>query len=196
MTEKHPPRLDRTMDMSAEEATLAMHQQAAQAAADPSFATGKASVDRAAVGGYSEPTLTFEEQTAGYGGPGIVTRGPLKQPSVPLRQRVRMLKRGGRWSAIGAAVLVACWGLFALSASNGDQVSAFVALLVIFVVGAFFFGLCRLVGLVVLERTMNRVRRSAWVSHAIIGLFWAACGVSYLSRITWIIDAWNWIRGV
>jgi hypothetical protein len=162
-----------------------------------SYQPGKASVGRGGAGaaGGMEPTLTFGEDSATYSGPGIATRSGVKQPAVPLRQRVRMLRRGGRWSAIGAAVLVGCWALYALSL-GGDLGPATVALLVILVVGGFLFGLSRLVGLVILERSMNRVRRSAWASHAVAGLFWIAAGLTYLTRIGWIVDAFNWIRGV
>jgi hypothetical protein len=178
--------LDKTIDLSAEEPTHRM--------APGGYSPGVAAVGRSAPVG--EPTLSFDEESTELGTPGIITRGPLKQPTVPLRQRLRQLRRGGRWSLIGAVVLIVCWGLFALSASAGDQAAAALALVVILVVGAFLFGLSRLLGLVVLERTLGRVRRSAWVSHAVAGLFWAAAGVTYLTRISWLVEAWNWLRGV
>ncbi|MEV6969173.1 hypothetical protein AB0M47_29075 [Hamadaea sp. NPDC051192] len=190
MSEQKRNGLDKTIDLSAtEEPTHHLH----PSPGNVGYSPGVAAVGRSASVG--EPTLTFEEPTD-VGGPGIITRGPLKQPTVPLRQRLRQLRRGGRWSLVGAAVLVACWGLFAVSASSGDQAGAALALVVILVVGAFLFGLSRLLGLVVLERTFGRVRRSAWVSHAVAGLFWAASGVTYLTRISWLVEAWNWLRGV
>lgn len=199
MSQKQGPRgLDRTMDMSSEEPTLPMEASRQRRPAAPpgaNYSPGKAAVGRAASGG-TEPTLTFDEESGTYSGPGIATRTSLKQPSVPLRQRVRMLRRGGRWSAIGTGVLVGCWGLFALSSLSGDLAPATLALLVILAVGAFLFGLCRLVGLLVLERSMGRVRRSAWAAHAVAGLFWIAAGVTYLTRIGWVVDAFNFIRGV
>jgi hypothetical protein len=193
-----PRGLEHTMDMSSEEPTLPMTPSDSRRptpAPGASYSPGKAAVGRAAPGGI-EPTLTFEEESATLSGPGIATRTSLKQPSVPLRQRVRMLRRGGRWSAIGAAVLVGCWALFALSSLSGDLAPATLALLVILVVGAFVFGVSRLVGLVILERSMGRIRRSAWASHAVAGLFWVAAGVTYLTRIGWVVDAFNFIRGV
>lgn len=221
MSEKQGPRRpDRTLDMSGEDPTLPMPASrpgSSQRPADhrpnggqrpaggpppggqrpqsQNYSPGKAAVGRAGSGS-SDPTLTFEEDSTAFGGPGIATRTSMKQPSVPLRQRIRMLRRGGRWSAIGAAVLVGCWGLFVLSSLSGDLAPATLALFVILAVGVFLFALCRLVGLIVLERSMNRVRRSAWASHAVAGLFWTAAGVTYLTRIGWIVDTFNWIRGV
>lgn len=203
MSQKPGPRgLDRTRDMSSEEPTLPMspgHRPPARkpAGAPPgaNYSPGKAAVGRAGPGS-TEPTLTFEEDSVAFGGPGIATRTSLKQPAVPLRQRVRMLRRGGRWSAFGAAVLLGCWGLFALSSLSSDFVPATLALVVIFVVGVFLFALSRLVGLVIVERSMGRVRRSAWASHAVAGLFWIACGITYLARIDWIVEVFNWIRGI
>jgi hypothetical protein len=189
-----PGGLEHTMGLSNDEATVRMPpQQSSPKGA--SYQPGKASVGRTRSGG-QEPTLTFEEQSMTFGGPGIATRSALKQPSVPVRQRMRMLRRGSRWSVIGVIVLVACWGLFALSSLSGDLGPATLALFVILAVGAFLFGLCRLVGLVVLERSMNRVRRSAWAAHAVAGLFWIAAGITYLTRIGWMVDTFNWIRGV
>jgi hypothetical protein len=187
--------LDRTIDISSDEPTLPMHAQQNTPAAN--YSPGKAVVGRATPGS-TEPTLTFEEDSAVFAGPGIVTRGPIKEPSVPLRHRVRMLRRGGRWSMIGVGVLLGCWGLFALSESSraGDQVAAALALLVVLGVGVFLFALCRLVGRVVLERSLRRVRRSAWVSHVIAGLFFASAGITYLARIGWVVDALSWLRGV
>lgn len=187
---RRPNGLDRTMDLSADEPTMPMQ----PGNGGSGFSPGVASVGRATPHA-GEPTLSFEEEHTERGGPGILTRGPIKQPAVPLRQRIRQLRRGGRWSLIGAGVLVGCWGLFALTADVGDQVGAGLALIVILAVGVFLFALCRLLGLVVLERTLHRVRRSAWVSHAIAGIFWAAAGVTYLSRIGWIAEAWAWLRG-
>ena len=186
-----PGGLDPTLNLSSDEQTHPVN----PGRGAPNFQPGKASVGRARPGG-QDSTLTFEEQSMTYGGSGIVSRPGLKQPSVPLRQRMRMLRRGGRWSAIGAMVLVGCWALFVLSSLSGDLAPATLALLVILAVGAFLFGLCRLLGLVLLERSMNRVRRSAWAAHAVAGLFWIAAGVTYLTRIGWMVEAFNWIRGV
>jgi hypothetical protein len=140
-----------------------------------------------------EQTATFEPTLA----PGqIVTSGQLKRPDVPFAVRMRQLKAGGRWSVAGAIFLLVSWGLWAASATDGDHASATLALFLIFVVAVGLFALSRIVGGVVLEKIMGRTRRSAWLSHAVIGLFLVVAGISYLRSIDWIVDAWNFLRGV
>ncbi|MBB5869851.1 hypothetical protein F4553_003230 [Allocatelliglobosispora scoriae] len=153
---------------------------------------------KAQVGAEREPTLTFEagDSTAtDIGGSAIQSRSGLKQPEIPLRSRLRQLRKGSRWSAIGAGILSFCWLIWAVSGIDGDLAVAALALVVALVVGVFLFALCRLLGLVVLERTFNRVRRSAWVSHAIIGGYFAVVGFGFLQRVQWIVDAWKWLNG-
>jgi eukaryotic-like serine/threonine-protein kinase len=58
------------------------------------------------------------------------------------------------------------------------------------------FVICRLLGRIVLEQRMGRVRRGAVVSHAITGLFLAAAGVAYLRQTEWVIKAYDWVRNV
>ncbi|RKE07613.1 hypothetical protein C8E86_2446 [Catellatospora citrea] len=141
-----------------------------------------------------EHTVSFEPTLA----PGqIVTSGHLKRPDVPFGVRMRQLKAGGRWSVAGAIFLLVSWGLWAASAgADSDHASATLALFLIVLVGVGLFALCRLVGGVVLEKLMGRSRRSAWLSHAVIGVYLVVAGGSYLSSIGWVVDAWNFLRGV
>ncbi|MDI1464321.1 hypothetical protein QEZ54_25445 [Catellatospora sp. KI3] len=126
----------------------------------------------------------------------IVTSGALKRPVVTLSVRLRQLRVGGRWSVAGAVFLIVCWGLWSASSSDGDHASATLALVLALAVGIGLFGLSRLVGSVVLEKLMGRTRRGAWASHATVGLFLVIVGFSYLSQIEWVVDAWNFLRGV
>ncbi|GAB4050322.1 hypothetical protein [Catellatospora paridis] len=141
-----------------------------------------------------EHTVSFEPTLA----PGqIVTSGHLKRPDVPFGVRMRQLKAGGRWSVAGAIFLLVSWGLWAASAgADSDRAGLTLALFLIILVGVGLFALCRLVGGVVLEKVMGRTRRSAWLSHAVIGLYLVVAGGSYLSSIGWVVDAWNFLRGV
>jgi hypothetical protein len=141
----------------------------------------------------SEPTLTFEPTLQ----PGqIVTSGQLKRPAMTLRVRMRQLRSGGRWSVAGAIFLVVCWGLWTASATGGDHATATLALFLVLVVSVGLFGLSRLVGGLVLEKLAGRTRRGAWASHALIGLFLAVVGTYYLRQIEWVVNVWNFMRGV
>ena len=195
VTEKQWP--DKTLDISGlrpqHQATVrhgATEEPTLPVQAGKSFQPGVAQV-----GG--EPTLTFdgEATSTDVGGSAIQSRGPLKQPEIPFRSRVRQLRKGGRWSAVGAGILFFCWAIWAISGRDGDTAVAALALLITLAVGGFLFGLCRLLGFVVLERTFSRVRRSAWVSHAVIGVFFTIVGFGYLQRVQWIVDVWNWLNG-
>ncbi|MBV1856747.1 hypothetical protein [Catellatospora tritici] len=139
-----------------------------------------------------EHTVSFEPTLA----PGqIVTSGALKRPVLTMSVRLRQLRIGGRWSVAGAVFLLVCWGLWTAS-SDGDHATATLALVLSLVVAVGIFGLSRLVGSVVLEKLMGRSRRGAWASHLTVGLFLVIVGFSYLSQIEWVVDAWNFLRGV
>lgn len=140
-----------------------------------------------------DSTISFE--TSAPSGQ-ILTAGQVKRPDVPLRARVQQLRMGGRWSIAGLVFLIGCWGLSVLAAGDVDKTVATLALVLTLVVAVGLFALLRWVGGMVLERMMGRPRRSAWLSHAVIGLFLIAAGFSYLRTIEWVVDAWNFLRGV
>ncbi|WP_144121104.1 hypothetical protein [Catellatospora sichuanensis] len=190
MTEGTDPTQELRFDRTQEIPTEAFQtQQGKPGAAD--FKTGVAAVPAQR---QVEQTASFEPTLA----PGqIVTSGHLKRPDVPFGVRMRQLKAGGRWSVAGAIFLLVSWGLFAASAgADSDHGTATLALVLIFVVAVGLFALSRLVGGVVLEKIMGRTRRSAWLSHAVIGLFLVVAGAQYLRSISWVVDAWNFLRGV
>lgn len=195
MTEKQWP--DKTLDISGlrpQDQSTVRH----GAAEEPTIPVQRSREFQpgvAHVGGESTFRFDGDVTSTDIGGSAIQSRGPLKQPEIPVRSRLRQLRKGGRWSAIGAGILVFCWAIWAISGRDGDTVVAALALLISLAVGAFLFGLSRLLGFVVLERTFSRVRRSAWLSHAVIGAFFAIVGFGYLQRVEWIIDAWKWITG-
>lgn len=173
-------RLDQTQEVPTEALQLGQ--------AKPEFRPGVAPIPAEQP---SEPTLSFEPTLP----PGaIVTSGDLKKPKLPLRDRLRLLRSGGRWSVAGAVFLLVCWGLSATG--GGDFTSASLALVLVLAVSIGLFGLLRLVGGMVLEKMMGRTRRSAILSHVVIGVFLIAAGFSYLATIDWVVGAWNFLRGV
>jgi hypothetical protein len=134
-----------------------------------------------------QPPVAAHEPT-GTGWPG----GP--QPARIPGEELRQLRRGLELSVLGALFAFVCWGLWAIS-SGGDLRSpvAIFVLTMLVAVGLFF--LARLLGKVVWERQLGRVRRSAKGAHAVVGLFLGAVGVAYLRQVGWIVTAWNWVAG-
>lgn len=121
-------------------------------------------------------------------------RGPA--PRYPLRYQARQLRRGGEWSILGGLFAFVCWGIWAISSRGLSLTVPLFTFVLVLLVAAGVFGLCRLLGRVVLERSMGRTRRGAWVSHAVTGLFLAAAGVAYLRQTGWVVDAFTWLRGL
>jgi hypothetical protein len=152
------------------------------------FRTGVAAIPE-----HHEPTLSMsQELPTGQ----ILTKGHLKQPRPPLKRRLRNLRAGGRLTLLGALVLVVCWTLWAAQSPTGGYANEVLILILIFAVAVGLFGILRLVGGIVLERWMGRTRRSARLAHLGIGLFLAVSGISFLSRVEWLVNAWNSVRGM
>ena len=126
----------------------------------------------------------------------IVTSGNLKQPKLPLRQRLRNLRTGGRLSLFGAVVLLVCWALWAAQSPRGGMANEALILVLIVAVAVGLFGVSRLVGGIVLEKMLKRTRRSARLSHLAVGVFLTVAGVSLLSQVEWLINVWNEVRGM
>jgi hypothetical protein len=126
----------------------------------------------------------------------IVTSGHLKQPKLPLQHRLRNLRKGGRFSLFGAAVLLVCWTLWAAQGPVSGLANEALILFLIVAVAVGLFGVSRLVGEVVLEKMLKRTRRSARLSHLAIGVFLTLAGVSMLTQVEWLITIWNEVRGM
>lgn len=126
----------------------------------------------------------------------IVTSGHLKRPKLPLGHRLRNLRTGGRFSLLGAAVLLVCWTLWAAQSPRGGLANEGLILFLIVAVAMGLFGVSRLVGGIVLEKMLKRTRRTARLSHLAIGVFLTLAGLSLLSQVEWLINAWNEVRGM
>ena len=152
---------------------------------NPAYRPGVASV-----GPGREPTAPLTDPT------GAPITAPLSMPRQPLRYQVRQLKRGWEWTGIGALFAFVCWGVWTISERGTSLAVPFFAFVLVLLVAAGVFALCRLLGRMVLERSMGRERRSAWVSHAVTGVFLVAAGLAYLQQTQWVVDAFTWVRGV
>jgi eukaryotic-like serine/threonine-protein kinase len=104
----------------------------------------------------------------------------------PMRDTVRLLKRGGGWTWFGIIVAFLCWGIWAAANRGGDLLYQFSQLLLAFVVAAGLFALQRLVGRMIIVRMFGRQRRTARLAHLGTALFLVLVGVDFLRRTDWI----------
>jgi hypothetical protein len=125
------------------------------------------------------------------GGPGWPSEAP-RQPRLPLAYRMEQLRRGRRWTINGAIFALVCWGIWALS-SLGNLGSPMATLVITALVAVGLFALARLVGRVVWERQLGRVRQSARGAHLVTAVFLVAVGVAFLRQTEWVVTAWNWL---
>ncbi|MDG4764585.1 hypothetical protein O7632_10790 [Solwaraspora sp. WMMD406] len=159
------------------------------------FQRGVAQVGRA-----TAPTETFTapHEPTGTGwpdaaGPGW-SDGRAAAPRQPISYHLAQLRRGGEWSVLGGLFAFVCWGIWAISA-RGNLVSPVLTFLLTLLVGVGLFALCRVIGRVVLERQLGRVRRTARAAHMVAGAYLIAVGFAYLRQTEWVVSAWNWITG-
>ncbi|MEO3780622.1 hypothetical protein ABGB16_28190 [Micromonospora sp. B11E3] len=127
-------------------------------------------------------------------GHGDVHWSDAPQPRRPLSWHLGQLRVGGEWSAAAGLFAFVCWGIWAISGRGnlGAPVLTFVLSLLV-AVG--LFGLSRLLGRVILERQLGRIRRSARGAHLVTAVFLVGLGVAYLRQTEWVMSAWNWVTG-
>jgi hypothetical protein len=120
---------------------------------------------------------------------------PVGPRGMPLSYHLERLREGGRFSAIGALFAFVCWGIWAIS-TRGSLGGPVLVFLLTLLVAVGLFGLARLLGLVILERQLHRVRRSARGAHLVAGIFLVGVGFSYLRQTEWVMSVWNWFAGI
>jgi hypothetical protein len=128
-----------------------------------------------------------EHEPTGTGWPG----GEAPQERRPLGWHLGQLRRGGEWSFAGMLFAFVCWGIWAIS-SDGDLTTPVVVFIVSLLVAGGLFALSRLVGRLVLERQLGRVRRTARGSHIVAGIFLVGVGIAHLRQTEWVMTAFNW----
>ncbi|MGK5742333.1 hypothetical protein [Micromonospora sp. URMC 103] len=136
----------------------------------------------------TEPFPTVEQEPTGTGWPGEAT------PRRPMSWHLAQLRRGGEWSAAAGLFAFVCWGIWAIS-GGGNLTGPFLILVLSLLVAVGLFALSQLVGRVVLERQMGRVRRGARGAHLVTAVFLVGLGVAWLQQTEWVVSAWNWITG-
>jgi hypothetical protein len=138
--------------------------------------------------GRPRSTDTTVIRPSGTGWPGDTGR----QPRMPLHYRMEQLRRGRRWTIAAAVFAAVCWGIWAVS-SLGNLGSPIATLVITSLVAVGLFALARVVGRVVWERQLGRVRRSARGAHLVTGAFLVAVGLAFLRQTEWVVTAWNWL---
>lgn len=133
--------------------------------------------------------FTAEHEPTGTGWPEEHGHAPREPRN--LSWHIRRLRRGSEWSNAALIFAFVCWGIWVLS-SEGSFVTAAIVFLVTVCVAAGVFALSRLVGRLVLERQMGRVRHTARGSHMVAGLFLVGVGFAHLRQTEWVMDAFHW----
>lgn len=133
-------------------------------------------------------TFTAPHEPTGTGWPAAPEQA---QPRLPLSYHMRQLRMGGEWSMVGGLFAFVCWGIWAISA-RGNLTSPVVTFVLTLFVAVGLFALSRLLGRVVLERQLGRVRRTARGAHLATGVFLVGVGFAYLRQTEWVMDIWNW----
>ncbi|MFD2766426.1 hypothetical protein [Micromonospora eburnea] len=115
-------------------------------------------------------------------------------PRRPMSWHLARLRRGGEWSAAGGLFAFVCWGIWAIS-GRGELGTPLLTFVLSLLTAVGLFGLARLLGRLVLERQLGRVRRTARGAHLATALFLVGVGVAYLQQTEWVVAAWNWVTG-
>jgi hypothetical protein len=115
-----------------------------------------------------------------------------QRPRPPVGFQLRQLRRGAGWTKFGGLVAFVCWGIWAISA-RGNLATPVITFVLTLFVALGLFTLTRMVGRVVWERQLGRVRRSARGAHLLTGLFLVGVGTAYLRQTEWVVSAWNWL---
>lgn len=191
MAEQTQPWADRTVEVTPQDpwadppADPPAGQPAPGPAAPNPFTKGRATVKPA--NPRTEPFTAVHEPT-GTGWPGAAE----PQQRYPIGWHLRQLRRGGEWSGAAALFAFVCWGLWAIS-SDGALTTPLLVFALSLLVAAGSFALARLVGRVVLEKQLGRVRRTARGAHLVAAVFLVGVGVAHLQQTQWVMDAWNWV---
>ena len=159
----------------------------AQPAPNP-FSRGRAQVNPHP----RDPQHTAGHEPTGTGWPGA-------EPPVahrPISWHLRDLRKGGEWSSAALLFAFVCWGIWVISTDGDGLTTPVIVFILSVIVAAGLFALSRVVGHVVLERQLGRVRRTARGSHMVAALFLAGVGVAHLRQTEWVMDAYRWVVGL
>jgi hypothetical protein len=112
----------------------------------------------------------------------------------PMSWHIGELRKGGEWTTSALLFAFVCWGIWAIS-TDGDLTTPIVVFVLSLFVAAGLFALARLLGGVILEKQLGRVRRSARGSHLVAAVFLVGVGLAHLQQTEWVMDAYRWVVG-
>jgi serine/threonine protein kinase len=107
-----------------------------------------------------------------------------------------VLKRGSEITSVGLIFAFVCWGIWSVASGSGGLVDRFLIFVVVILVGAGIFALSRLVGRLVWERLMGRIRRNARGAHLITAGYLVAAGLGFLGQTPWVVAFWGWLKSL
>jgi hypothetical protein len=136
--------------------------------------------------------FTADHEPTGTGWPGAAA----PEQRRPMSWHVRELKRGGEWSSAALLFAFVCWGIWAISTEGEGLTTPIIVFVLSLFVAAGLFALSRVIGRVVLEKQLHRVRRTARGSHIVAAVFLVGVGLAHLRQTEWVMDAYRWVAGV
>jgi hypothetical protein len=200
VAEQTQPWRDRTLEVPPQDpwadpptgppAPSAAGQPAPSAAAPPNpFTRGRASVTPAMP--KTEPFTATHEPT-GTGWP-VDGEPPQRHP---LSWHIAQLRRGSEWSSAALLFAFVCWGVWAISSDGEDLTTPLLVFILSLLVAVGLFALSRLLGRLVLEKQLGRVRRTARGAHMVTAVFLVGVGLAHLRQTDWVMQAWRWVAGL
>ena len=150
------------------------------------FRSGRAQVGQSRPAQPAQPHIP-----TGTGWPGET--GSIPRPV--FAEEVRLFRRGAGLMLTGALFAFVCWGLWAIS-DGGNLGTPFALFVLTALVALGLYALARVVGRVIWEKQLGRVRRSARGAHLVTAVFLAGVGIAYLRQIDWVVTVWTWFTGL
>ncbi|MGH3657897.1 MAG: hypothetical protein ACRDUA_14670, partial [Micromonosporaceae bacterium] len=146
----------------------------------------------------SKPSKEPEPTLGGPGGPwsgGQAGQHPDLKPPRP--DLATVLNRGSEITGVGVMFVFVCWGIWSVADGQRDGfLEKFLVFVFVLLIGLGVFILGRVVGRLVWEKWMGRIRRNARGSHALTGAYLAASGIGFLLQTPWVVELWGWLKSV
>ena len=122
---------------------------------------------------------------------------PPPMPRRPAPDLVTVLNRGSEISGVGVMFVFVCWGIWSVASGAPEGLlDKFLIFVFTLLVGVGVFALSRLVGRLVWEKLLGRIRYSARGAHAVTAAYLAAAGLGFLGQTPWVVNVWGWFTGL